>query len=92
MTQPNLPRCHRSPRQTCKVCGHADHFNYHVPDDVWEAVVPAQYQNRVVCLTCFDDFAATRRVDYATRLDASLWFAGNAATFEFRVSTAIPSG
>ena len=61
--------------QTCKVCGHRDKFNFNVPNDVWEAVVPLEYQNRVVCLACFDDFATARRVDYAARLDTSLWFA-----------------
>jgi hypothetical protein len=60
-----------------------------VPDDVWEAVVPPEYRNRVVCLSCFDDFALARKVNYTTHLATSLWFAGDAATFEFRVYTAI---
>ncbi len=77
-------------RQTCKVCGRPDKFNFNVPDEVWAAVVPLRYQNRVVCLACFDDFARERQVDYATCLSV-LWFAGDAATFEFRVKTAIPA-
>ena len=75
--------------QTCKACGYRDKLDFHVPDDLWAQVVPAEYVNRVVCLACFDSFAAERRVDYATRLSLSLWFAGDAATFEFRVSSAI---
>ena len=77
--------------QTCKVCGHRDKFDFHVPDDVWEAVVPPKYRNRVVCLSCFDNFALARQVNYAPHLAISLWFAGDAATFEFRVHTAIPA-
>jgi hypothetical protein len=88
MGESRRPQCQR---QTCKVCGHVDKFDFYVPNEVWAAVVPPEYRNRVVCLSCFDDFATTRRVNYATRLDASLWFAGDAATFEFRVKTAIPS-
>ena len=61
-----------------------------MPDDIWEAVVPPEYLNRVVCLSCFDDFALAKQVNYADHLAASLWFAGDAATFEFRVFKAIP--
>ena len=78
-------------RQTCKVCGRPDKFDFHVPDDVWQAVVPLEFRNRVVCLACFDDFAEARQVNYATCLAPSLWFAGDAATFEFRVSVAVPT-
>lgn len=75
-------------QQTCKVCLRPDKFDFHVPDDVWEAVVPSELRNRVVCLGCFDDFARERQVDYASCLSV-LWFAGDAATFEFRVIAAI---
>ena len=37
-------------QQTCKVCGQADKFNFHVPDKVWKTVVPPPYCERVVCL------------------------------------------
>lgn len=77
-------------RQTCRVCGRPDKFNFYVPDEVWQEVVPAEFSSRVVCLYCFDGFAKERRVDYATRL-SEVWFAGDAATFQFQVSRAIPS-
>lgn len=75
--------------QTCKACGRRDKFNFHVPDDLWVAVVPPEHRNHVVCLSCFDDFAAVGRVDYATHLTGPLWLAGDAATFGFRIDTAI---
>lgn len=74
-------------RQTCKVCGRPDKFDYSVPDTVWRAVVSVQYENRVVCLGCFDVFAKNRGVDYAGGL-RTLYFAGNGAVFGFRVVTA----
>jgi len=81
----------RGGQQTCKVCHRPDKFDFYVPDEIWQAVVPKEYRNRVVCLGCFDDFAAARQVDYATHLAAApLWFAGDAATFEFSVRVVRP--
>ena len=68
-----------------------DKFVYHVPDDVWERVVPSALRNRVVCLVCFDDFAAMRRLNYARDLTLALRFAGDAATFELEVRRAVAS-
>jgi hypothetical protein len=70
-------------RQRCKACGRSDKFDFHVPDDLWSAVVPGDLVNRVVCLSCFDDFAAERGVEYARSLRA-VFFAGDRAAFELR--------
>jgi hypothetical protein len=78
-------------RKLCGACGRPDKFVYHVPDDVWERVVPSVLRNRVVCLVCFDDFAAMRRLNYARDLTLALRFAGDAATFEFELRRAIAS-
>ena len=78
-------------RKLCGVCGRPDKFVYHVPDDIWERVVPGVLKNRVVCLVCFDDLAAMRRVNYARHLTVRLRFAGDAASFEFEVRRAIAS-
>lgn len=74
-------------RQTCKVCHRPDKFDFHVPDPIWQAVVPEPYRNRVVCLGCFDDFAAQRGVEYASHIH-TLYFAGDRATFEFAAVSA----
>lgn len=76
-----------SQQQTCKVCGALDKFDFHVPDDVWKKVVPARYQNKVVCLPCFDKFAFERQVDYSDSLDV-LYFAGDRAVFKFQIVSA----
>jgi hypothetical protein len=73
--------------QTCKACGNRDKFDFHVPDEIWKAVVPAHLQNRVVCLPCFDDFAHLRGINYAASVSA-LYFAGDGAAFEFQVTSA----
>ena len=52
-------------QQTCKVCGAPDKLNFCVPDAMWAAVVPPPCLNGVVCLYCFDEFAADRGIDYA---------------------------
>jgi hypothetical protein len=69
-------------RQTCTVCGYEDKFDYHVPDVTWRQVVPGEYQSRVVCLSCFDDFAHDRGVSYGEVL-RTLYFAGRAASLVF---------
>ena len=71
-------------KQTCGVCCKEDNFDFHVPDEVWDRVVPRQFRNRVVCLCCFDRFAAERNVDYTPYLNI-LYFAGDQAYFKFRV-------
>lgn len=70
-------------RQTCKACGRPDKFDFHVPDTVWTAVVPAELTNRVVCLGCFDGFAREKGVAYGSSL-TTLFFAGDQAAIEFK--------
>jgi hypothetical protein len=82
------PACRKPQAQTCKVCGHADKFNFDVPDEIWQVVVPEELQNRVVCLSCFDDFAYRKGVPYAHALRL-LCFAGDQATFEFQPVVAV---
>jgi hypothetical protein len=71
-----------SQRQTCKACGRPDKFDFHVPDRVWAAVVPASLRNRVVCLYCFDSFAHAKGVEYGKHIH-TLYFAGDAANLIF---------
>lgn len=74
-------------QQRCKVCGRVDKFDFHVPDKIWEEIVPQEFVNRVVCLACFDEFARRKGVDYAQYLE-TLYFAGDRAMFTFRVVAA----
>jgi hypothetical protein len=59
-----------------------------VPDETWARIVPPEFRSRVVCLYCFDDFACERATDYAAALH-TLYFAGDAASFEFCVTSAV---
>jgi hypothetical protein len=72
----------RELRQRCKVCGCADGYDFHVSDEVWESIVPKKYQTKVVCLSCFDDFAKEIEADYSTSIK-TLYFAGNNHGFKF---------
>lgn len=67
--------------QRCKVCWNADGFDFNVPDDIWEEVVPKELVNRVVCLRCFDLLALERGIDYERHLK-TVYFAGLQASFE----------
>jgi hypothetical protein len=74
-------------RQKCSVCRCDDKFNFYVQDEVWKAIVPRQYRNRVVCLPCFDEFARANDVDYSESIEV-LYFAGNQASFKFQTVSA----
>ncbi|HKA31781.1 MAG TPA: hypothetical protein VKH64_01100 [Candidatus Binatia bacterium] len=77
----------RAQRQKCKVCGCPDKFDFHVPDTIWEKIVPPRYRNKVVCLGCFDKFAFEKQVDYSESLEF-LYFAGDRAVFKFAAVSA----
>jgi hypothetical protein len=70
-------------RTTCKVCDCSDKFDFHVSDELWERVVPREYQKSVVCLDCFDSLAFDKKIDYSGSIDV-LHFAGDRAVFRFR--------
>jgi hypothetical protein len=74
-------------RQICRVCNCEDKFNFHVPDEVWGEIVPSEYQNKVVCLPCFDDLARKQNVDYSDSIEV-LYFAGRQASFKFQTVSA----
>lgn len=69
--------------QTCKICGRRDKFDFSVPDEIWEQIVPSEMASRVICLFCFDDLAVEKGISYY--LDGPLYFAGDAMMFEFRI-------
>lgn len=73
-------------QQTCKACGNRDKFDFDIPDEVWEEIVPSHLRNRVVCLACFDDFAELAGVDYAGSI-STLYFAGEAAALIFETTS-----
>jgi len=65
-------------QQTCKVCGRKDKFNFNVQNEIWHEIVPPIFQNSVVCLSCFDAFAALKNINYSIE---SFYFAGEQKTF-----------
>ena len=44
-------------RETCKICFHANPIGFRVSDDVWRDVVPNEYLEKVVCISCFTRLA-----------------------------------
>jgi len=70
--------------QTCKVCGRRDIICFHVPDKIWEDVIPKNYRSLVVCLRCFDTFASEKGVHYASYL-RECCFVGKQVSFRLKV-------
>lgn len=83
-----MPRHSPPQRQTCKVCGQPDKFDFSVRDDVWARVVPAGHRSHVVCLYCFDEFAREKGVPYADAIN-TLYFAGDRAVLTFQAVRAV---
>jgi len=54
---------------------------------MWKEVVPVEYQNKVVCLSCFDKFAREKQVHYSDSLEV-LYFVGDQATLKFQTVSA----
>ena len=75
-------------RQSCHCCGVQDHMDFHVPDDIWSAVVPAPLDTVAVCLRCFDSLAAERKIPYAHAIEY-LDFFGDRASISFSVDSAV---
>jgi hypothetical protein len=73
-----------SQRQSCKNCGVRDGLSFNVRDSLWIKVLPKRLHNHVVCLSCFDRFAARRKINYWRNITV-LYFAGRMASFTFRV-------
>lgn len=67
---------------TCKVCHRIDKFDFNVPDEIWAKIVPEEYQDHVVCLSCFDEFAKSKKIDYHEYIK-TLYFAGKRGNFTF---------
>jgi hypothetical protein len=72
-------------RQTCKCCLRPDGFSFHLPDDVWNRIVPEEYRNRVLCLFCFDRFALEAGADYTSYI-SDMMFVGDAADFDLQIT------
>jgi hypothetical protein len=77
----------KQPNLTCKVCGRPEKFDFYVLDEIWHAIVPPKYRGKVVCLSCFDDFAKEKDINYSSALQ-DLCFAGEKATFRFKIAWA----
>ncbi|HSC42519.1 MAG TPA: hypothetical protein VLH17_09600 [Candidatus Binatia bacterium] len=78
-------------RQRCQVCRCEDKFNFNVSDKLWREIVPLEFQNKVVCLPCFDELAREKNKEYAHSI-AVLYFAGRQASFKFQTVQAQSTG
>lgn len=40
-------------REICKICYGVNAVGFAVPNDIWQVVVPENFRNTIVCLSCF---------------------------------------
>jgi len=52
-------------RELCKRCWRFNPVGFWVPDEVWQASVPEEFRNKVLCIMCFDEFATENGVDWS---------------------------
>jgi len=56
-------------REVCKVCGDIVRVGFRVPNDIWNAAVPAQWLDSSLCLSCFTRLADEARISWADRIE-----------------------
>ena len=54
----------RASREICKVCYQVNAIGFSVPDETWIAVVPPEFRNRILCLTCFARLADEKLIPW----------------------------
>lgn len=59
----------KASREICKICFHVNTIGFHVPDDVWNVVVPEYLQPSVVCLACFTRLADEKLVAWDRKIE-----------------------
>jgi len=75
--------------QTCKVCNQRDKFDFYVANDDWQRILSDRPDlvDRVICLSCFDDIAAKKKLRFD--LLGPLYFAGDAMSLSFNLSRGV---
>lgn len=51
-------------RELCRICLHENPVGFVVPDSIWDAVVPEDLRNSVVCLSCFASIGDDKMIDW----------------------------
>ena len=52
----------RWPGEVCKRCQRRNTVGFHVPEELWRAIVKGRWS--LLCLTCFDEVAEAEKVEY----------------------------
>jgi len=52
-------------REICKICYHVNSVGFDVPDDIWNKIIPTEFQDKVVCLNCFTRLGDEKYIDWS---------------------------
>lgn len=55
----------KNTREYCYRCHRYSPFHFHVPDHIWEKVVPERWRNDILCLDCFARMGDERLVEWS---------------------------
>lgn len=51
-------------REICRICFGANPLGFYVPDSVWDAVVPSELRQKVICFSCFARLADEKLIPW----------------------------
>ena len=71
-------------RELCKCCYKFNPVGYNMPDEIWNKVVPEEFRNKVLCLTCFDYFATENGVDWTKHIE-EVYFVSGAMHIKYEI-------
>ncbi len=56
-------------REICKICFRVNPIGFSVPDKIWRAVIPKEYQSGEVCLWCFTHLADEKLIPWDNQIE-----------------------
>jgi hypothetical protein len=56
-------------REICKLCYQVNRIGFHVPDHIWQLVVPDGARQSVICLPCFTRLADEKLIPWDRQIE-----------------------
>ena len=56
-------------REICKCCGRINPLGFHVTNHIWRESVPSYYEDDILCIICFAQFADENGIEWDVDVD-----------------------
>ena len=76
----------------CALCGRSVVWDYHIPDGMWQSVVPQQHRRGVICLECLANLPGVTGAMLAGALEFVQFTGMSGLTVVFRAAAAYVYG